>query len=128
MTPEDLPELKEGDELSAGWLNTIRRALIDPAIDVDPESGLTATVDGRRTTIGISGPNQAYVVKTNGTITARSGATYGTGNAYIQTDTGSALANGPAVVVKNLIPAVIATGKYGIAWRVGGKYFLIAEC
>jgi hypothetical protein len=72
--------------------------------------------------------SQAFIVKTSGTITARSGASYGSGPATIQIDSGASLSDGDAIVVKNLIPSTIASGKYGLAWLIGERYFLIAEC
>lgn len=69
----------------------------------------------------------AYVMKTTTTVTARSGATYGTGSAKLQVDTGTALADdAETVVVKNLTDKVVASGAYVVvAWALG-QWWVVA--
>lgn len=74
----------------------------------------------------------AYVAVANGTITARSGATPGTGSATIQTWNGTVLASlGIDLPVLNWNSAAggITTGKYCVLLKIYGVYWVVAaEC
>jgi len=69
------------------------------------------------------------IVKTTGTITARSGTTPGTGNAVLVTWNGSALGTGAAITLKNVSATAGSTGKYGFAVSLFGLYWMVSlEC
>lgn len=63
----------------------------------------------------------AVWVKTTSSITARSSATYGSGSAKIQTDSGTAFVdNGATITLKNGTDKTIASGSYVLAvWALG---------
>ena len=73
-----------------------------------------------------------YIGIADGTITARSGATPGTGNVTLQTWNGTALASlGIDLPVRNWNATTggIATGKYCVILKIAGAYWAIsAEC
>jgi hypothetical protein len=73
-----------------------------------------------------------YIATANGTITARSGTTPGSGNATLQTWNGTVLASlGIDMPVKNFSAATggISTGKYLVILKIMGAYWVISvEC
>lgn len=73
-----------------------------------------------------------YIAVTDGTITARSGSTPGTGNVTLQTWNGTALASlGIDKPVFNFSSTTggIPTGKYCVILRICGSYWIIStEC
>ena len=131
MRPDSLvyPEKhRAGDTLTHQWTNAVVDALRSiSSIQVKWPLKLERTTRATILSIDESESN-SLVVKTSGIITARSGATYGSGDALIQNDNGTMLVDGATITVRNLIPGAIPSGKYGLVWSVGGKYYLIAEC
>jgi hypothetical protein len=70
------------------------------------------------------------LILTTSTITARSGATMGTGSAsLVVIGDGGTLSTTDTVTVRNYAGASFATGKYGFARRVAGFWVIISvEC
>jgi hypothetical protein len=67
------------------------------------------------------------IAKATTSITARSTATYGTGSAKIQSDSGTAFVDdGSTVVVKNMTDKTIASGAYVMVVRSLGKWWVAA--
>lgn len=96
----ELPEDgKPGDELTWEWLNKLssacRRAL---SVTVDASSGLEMQDAPYGKTLRLAKRGQVIIVLTTSDITKATGATYGSGTATIQVDTGTALASGSATL------------------------------
>jgi hypothetical protein len=67
------------------------------------------------------------IARTTTSITARSSATYGSGSAKIQSDSGTALVDdGTTVTVKNMTDKTIASGAYVMIVRSLGKWWVAA--
>jgi hypothetical protein len=76
-----------------------------------------------------AGDGSAFLIKTTGTITARSGTTPGSGSAQVVTGTSSSLSTGATITLYNWAGASIATGKYGTAASIGGLSWVVSiEC
>lgn len=75
--------------------------------------------------------NSGIIAKATTSISARSGATYGTGTIQIQKDTGSALADDtsqPTMGVKNLTKFAIDSGSYlFVGWALGSWWVLVPD-
>ncbi|MGE4196034.1 MAG: hypothetical protein AB7G11_02775 [Phycisphaerales bacterium] len=102
-------------------------------VTVAPDSGLVVeeTPGGRPLRVTLGNLIGFAVIKTNGTITARSGTTPGTGSAYIQTWSGTVLANGNSVTVRNVSGKAggIGSGLYGFAVKLFGIWWVVSvEC
>lgn len=73
----------------------------------------------------------AFVAKCTTSITARSGATYGTGSAKLQSDSGTAYVDdGDVVAVKNNLNKTIASGAYiTVVWALGQwRVVAVGDC
>lgn len=115
----------------------ILQALIDwcrrDRILVGPGSGLieNQTAGGRTLRVDVGASIAFAIIKTNGTITARSSTTPGSGSATIQTWNGTSLANGTSITVRNISgkSGGISSGLYGFAAYILGSWWVIAvEC
>lgn len=74
-----------------------------------------------------AGPPGSIVAKATTSITARSGATYGTGSAKIQGDNGTAYVDdGVTVTVKNTLNKTIASGSYVTCVWANKKWRVVA--
>ncbi len=127
--PVDFPDVRDGDTIEPWWFNVIYRELrrwrkvkAVPPLAVSFAEGSASPVFsmGRIETIRIG--------KASGSISARSGSTYGTGTWTPQDDSGSALSNGgdPNQACKNLLDKTIATNSYLIVGWDGASWWVLA--
>ena len=73
MGPARLPDLTDGEELSAGWLNGLRDLLLSCRLTLDPASGISGVVGRTGTAIHLTGPaapEQLWVRLTGRTTTS----------------------------------------------------------
>lgn len=97
-------------------------------IDVDEGAGINSarSPQGRRLQLGnLIGMS---IVKTTSSVTARSSTTPGTGPAVLVNGTTTTLTNGSAITVYNIAGAIIPSGKYGFAVRIGLWWMVAWEC
>jgi hypothetical protein len=67
------------------------------------------------------------IAKATSSITARSSATYGSGSAKLQSDSGTALVDdGDTITVKNMTDKTIASGAYVLVVWALGKWWVAA--
>lgn len=80
-------------------------------------------------TLGTTVTNQTRIVKTSGTITARSGTTPGSGSAKLQALTSGSFADDGDIEVFNVAAIGWASGKYGVATQISSVWYLVSlEC
>lgn len=69
------------------------------------------------------------IIKTAGTVSARSGTTPGNGDATLVTWNGTSLGTGQAIGLRNIYGSAGSSGKYGFAVMLFGLYWLVnLEC
>lgn len=95
--PFDLPEVHEGEPLSAGWLNNLRRLVVGALkISFDPKAGFIATTGASGTHVTLHREGEVYFGKLpSGGIAA--GAS---GDVTLYTDATMATLTSPAITVK----------------------------
>lgn len=124
-----LPRQQAGQPIVARTINQIAASAEWSAkIKADPPLAIINT--GAGPLLRLAGPIfGVYIGVTDGTITARSGATPGSGNVKIQTWNGTALADlGVDVPVLYISSTTggLATGVYVIVLRIMGAYWIIS--
>ena len=86
------PPLRKGDELTLKWLNGIRQLAVEGQVDVGSCSGISASQGPNGIALGVSVASESGTLAyTDGTITARSGTTPGTGTVYLVVYDGTVL-------------------------------------
>ncbi len=86
------PIIKPGDELTAKWLNDVRQAAVEGSIaELGPGFTAMPTPNGWSIGLNSTGGSGGFWAKTNGTITARSGTTLGTGTVFLLNVVGTAI-------------------------------------
>ncbi len=127
--------LKPGDELTVAYMNELRDWAVQGSI-MDVGAGLSGTGTPNGWSIGLSDnlPGRAgFLAKTNGTITARSGTTLGTGSVFLTTISGSTITvTSETMTVSNFSSTTggIATATY--VWveedSVGNFFITAVDC
>lgn len=131
---DTIPELREGDPYpGADYFNTLRKVIHRALrIGVEDGSGLTVSQGTDGTVIGGGGSGLGgggIPIRTTSAITARSGATPGTGTGVLVRWNGTALADGAAITLRNITGGSLASGKYGFATLQAGTWFVTSlEC
>lgn len=108
--------LRAGDELTVGYLNDVRNWAVQGAIvDVGAGLSLVAGPNGLALGLAVNDTGGGFWAKTNGTITARSGTTLGSGSVFllsVTTTTITVTSNTLTVVNYSSTTGGIATGTY----------------
>jgi len=132
--------LRAGDELVSSWLNAIRNLVIKAQLRTGDGSGISLTPTDHGVYIALANQVGGQLAITNGSITARSGTTAGTGSVYlISSSVNSAgtvctltnTASTPLTVFNfSGTTGGIPTGKYcWIMQDPSGTWFIVsAEC
>jgi hypothetical protein len=124
-----LTKQKAGDPITARSLRETAE-VAEWAGKIRAESPLAVISSGAGPLLRLAGPLfGAYVGVTNGTISARSGSTPGSGNVTIQTWNGTALASlnidVPVLYISSTTGG-LASGVYVILLKIYGRYWIIA--
>ncbi len=108
--------LKPGDELTCKWLNALRQVAVEGSIaQLGPGFNAQPTPNGWSIGIGSISGGGGFWAKTNGTISARSGTTLGTGSVFllsVTTSTITVTSNTLDVVNYSSTTGGIATATY----------------
>ncbi len=111
------------------WVEDVASYLTRTRIVAGPGVMIDETPGGIVLRASVGGSLGLAIIKTTGTITARSGTTPGTGNAVLVTWNGTALGTGAAITLKNVSATAGSTGKYGFAVSLFGLYWMVSlEC
>ncbi len=110
------PLIAPGDELTCKWLNAVRQAAVEGSIShLGPGLQGMPTPNGLALSLASTGGNGGFWAKTNGTITARSGTTLGSGSVFllsVTTTTITVTSNTLGVVNYSSTSGGIATATY----------------
>jgi hypothetical protein len=131
-------KLRPGDELTTGWLNWLLRLVHAARVELGSNSGLCLNRNDAGTWLRLAQPNvQAQCALTSSTITARDGATAGTGTVYlVDVSVVSGVCTLTTTAVQDTVYSFssttggIANGKYcWIEQDVAGNWFITTvEC
>lgn len=129
MNPPPDPTQYKGQTLRS-FLEAIRDHLTRSRIQPDACVGITVNeTPGGVQLSATAGGGSIALIHTTGTITARSGVTPGTGQAKLVNWNGTALSDGATITLRNLSGTAGVTGKYGMAVKLFGVWWLVVlEC
>ncbi len=83
---------KKGMELTAKWLDDVRQAAVEGSIcSLGPGLQGSATPNGWVLGLASTGASSGFWAKTDGTISARSGTTLGTGSVFLLSVSGTTI-------------------------------------
>jgi hypothetical protein len=120
---------KQGERISYEWGCAVVDALNELMTSPKVMSPLVVTHGA----IGLGEEYRIRKVMTTTTITARSGAAYGTGQVKFLVDDGTTLSDAPGTNivrdVKSILGNTVGSGKYGyVAWVDGLWHLIAADC
>jgi hypothetical protein len=120
---------KRGDPISHEWAC----ALVDAVLELQRGPAVVSPLVISHGAVALGEEYRIRKVMTASSITARSGAVYGTGQVKFVVDNGTTLSDAPGTtIVRDVVSVlgnVIPTGKYGyIAWVDGRWHLIAADC